>query len=87
MIVLSPVLAVPCVIQLYQLKKKTLYLSYQMSLALWVDWIDVTSFSVVSCPHTVSHLMCEGVVSNGPVLQTEADLSVTPWVVGHPRVF
>ena len=62
------------------------YLSYQISLALWVYVIDVASFSVVISSHAVANLMSEGVVTDGKVLFTEADLSVMPWEVHGPSV-
>ena len=43
------------------------YLSYEISLALWVIGIDVL-FSVVKSSNVMSNLMCEGVVANGTVL-------------------
>ena len=45
-----------------------LYLSYEISLALWVVGIDVPTFSVVISSHAVANLMSEGVVTNGKAL-------------------
>ena len=62
------------------------YLSYQISLALWVYGIDVTSFSVVISSHVMSQLMSEGVVTNGTALEAEGGTFVFPNEIGHTRV-